>query len=82
MWTTTMKTIQMTIDEQLLERVDKATDSLGIPRSAFIGQALELALKNMAISELERQHTEGYERLPVKDDEFDFWEGEQARGES
>jgi metal-responsive CopG/Arc/MetJ family transcriptional regulator len=82
MWMKIMKTIQMTIDEPLLERVDKATDSLGMARSAFIRRALESALQDLAISELERKHIDGYQRQPVKAGEFDMWETEQAWGES
>jgi metal-responsive CopG/Arc/MetJ family transcriptional regulator len=76
-----MKTIQMTIDENLLERVDQATQSLGVARSMFIREALELALRNLTIAELERQHREGYEQYPVVAGEFDVWEAEQAWGD-
>ncbi len=73
-----MKTIQMTIDEVLLARVNQVTRSLGITRSAFIREALEHALHRLAIIELEREHIAGYERYPVKAGEFDVWESEQA----
>jgi metal-responsive CopG/Arc/MetJ family transcriptional regulator len=76
MWMNIMKTIQMTIDQLLLERVDKATDSLGMTRSAFIRRALESALQDLAISELERKHIEGYQRQPVQAGEFDMWESD------
>jgi metal-responsive CopG/Arc/MetJ family transcriptional regulator len=76
-----MKTIQMTIDEALLERVDRVTKSLGIPRSAFIRQALELALREIKIDELQQRHGEGYQRFPVAPGEFDIWEKEHAWGE-
>jgi metal-responsive CopG/Arc/MetJ family transcriptional regulator len=76
-----VKAILVTIGESLLERLDKATKSLGIARSAFIRQALESALQDLTISELERKHVEGYQRLPVKAGEFDLWEDEQAWGE-
>jgi metal-responsive CopG/Arc/MetJ family transcriptional regulator len=75
-----MKTIQMTIDNDLLDRVDQATQALGIPRSAFIRQALELALRDLTITELERKHSEGYRKFPVRQGEFDVWDGEQAWG--
>lgn len=76
-----MKTVQMTIDEALLERVDEATQMLGMARSAFIRRALELALRDLNIAELERQHREGYQRHPVTPGEFDVWEAEQAWSE-
>lgn len=76
----TMKTIQMTIDDDLLVRVDQATHFMGIARSAFIRRALELALRKQAIDEMERQQIAGYQCQPVSADEFDGWEAEQAWG--
>ena len=52
-----MKTIQMTIDEQLLDDVDKAVDELGTDRSAFIRDAIQLALRQRSLRTLEEQHT-------------------------
>ena len=77
-----MKTIQMTIDEPLLTEVDQLIQALNTTRSAFIREALELALKRYAIAELERKHAEGYARYPVEAGEFDVWEAEQAWGVS
>ena len=73
-----MKTIQMTIDEQLLIEVDTAVRDLGTSRSAFLREALQLALKRMQIAAMERQHAAGYARSPVKPDEFDSWQNEQV----
>jgi metal-responsive CopG/Arc/MetJ family transcriptional regulator len=76
-----MKTIQMTIDEPLLDEVDHVIHDLKTTRSAFIRSALQLALRQHAISKMERQHTEGYTKYPVTPGEFDIWESEQAWGE-
>jgi len=73
-----MKTIQMTIDEPLLNEVDIMIRKLNTTRSAFIRDALELALKRYTIAEMERKHAEGYAQHPVKEGEFDIWENEQA----
>jgi len=73
-----MKTIHVTIDESLLEDVDKLVGDLKATRSAFIRSALRLALWQHVISKLERQHEEGYATHPVTPGEFDVWEGEQA----
>jgi len=73
-----MKTIQMTIDEPLLNKVDIMIRKLNTTRSAFIRDALELALKRYTIAEMERKHAEGYAQHPVKEGEFDIWENEQA----
>jgi metal-responsive CopG/Arc/MetJ family transcriptional regulator len=39
-----MKTIQMSVDESLLAEVDRAIVSLNTTRSAFVREALQLAL--------------------------------------
>ena len=75
-----MKTIQITIDEELLQRVDRATQLQRVARSQFIRTALEDALRQLAIEELERKQAEGYRRRPVAPGEFDIWESEQAWG--
>jgi len=69
-----MKTIQMTIDEPLLAKVDQVIQALNTTRSAFIRDALQLALWQHRIDEMERKHAEGYTRYPVEPGEFDIWE--------
>jgi metal-responsive CopG/Arc/MetJ family transcriptional regulator len=76
-----MKTIQMTIDEPLLAEVDRVIQDLNTTRSAFVRDALQLALRQHRIAELERRHAEGYARHPVEPGEFDVWEAEQAWSE-
>jgi metal-responsive CopG/Arc/MetJ family transcriptional regulator len=76
-----MKTIQMTIDEQLLEEVDSAVNELQINRSAFIRDALHLALQQLHIHKLEAQQARGYHRQPATATEFAEWEPEQVWGE-
>ena len=75
-----MKTVQMTIDEPLLNEVDQLIRSLNTTRSAFIRDALQLALRRHAVAEREGRHAEGYARHPVEPGEFDVWEDEQAWG--
>ena len=76
-----MKTIQMTIDDELLAEVDFLTASLQTTRSAFIRSALQLALRHHAMLEKEQQHAKGYAQHPVAPGEFDVWETEQSWGE-
>jgi metal-responsive CopG/Arc/MetJ family transcriptional regulator len=76
-----MKTVQMTIDQDLLEEVDRAIEKLNTSRSAFIREALQLALRQYKIRIMEEQHAKGYARHPVEAGEFDVWEAEQAWGE-
>jgi metal-responsive CopG/Arc/MetJ family transcriptional regulator len=76
-----MKTIQMTIDEPLLAEVDRVIQALNTTRSAFVRQALQLALRRYKIAKMEEQHAEGYARHPVESGEFDVWADEQVWGE-
>lgn len=69
-----MKTIQMTIDEDLLEEVDLLVNQMDITRSAFIRQALRESLQRQKIAEMERKQIEGYLRYPQQPEEFDLWE--------
>ncbi len=75
-----MKTIQITIDEELLQKVDLATHTIKIARSQFIRKALEDALRRLEIEEKERKQIEGYRNKPVTPGEFDVWESEQSWG--
>lgn len=76
-----VKTIQMTIDEPLLVEVDRVIQARKISRSAFIRYALQIALRQLQVAEMEQKHAEGYARHPVEPGEFDVWEAEQAWGE-
>jgi metal-responsive CopG/Arc/MetJ family transcriptional regulator len=73
-----MKTVQMTLDENLIASVDKLAKRLGTTRSAFTRQALKTALREVRMNELERKHREGYKRKPIKRGEFSDWEAEQV----
>ena len=72
-----VKTVQMTLDEELVAEVDRAAAAKGKSRSAFARDALRAALESDRERELERQHRLGYERQPVEPGEFDDWEAEQ-----
>lgn len=76
-----MKTVQMTLDEELVEEVDRAVETLGTTRSAFARDALRAALADLEERELERRHRAGYERYPVQPGEFSDWEDEQVWGD-
>jgi metal-responsive CopG/Arc/MetJ family transcriptional regulator len=73
-----MRTVQMTLDERLVDRVDRAARRLGKSRSAFARDALRDALSRLATIEKERQHRRGYEAKPVQPGEFDDWPREQV----
>ncbi len=76
-----MRTVQLTLDEELVEEVDAVAEALGTTRSAFTRQALRAALERIQEEALERKHREGYRRKPVRPKEFRPWEKEQVWGE-
>jgi metal-responsive CopG/Arc/MetJ family transcriptional regulator len=73
-----MRTVQMTLEPELVSRVDRAARRLGLTRSSFTRQALRQALDRLRIEELERRHREGYARKPIRRGEFSGWENEQV----
>jgi len=73
-----MRTVQMTLDEQLVNAVDKAARRLRTTRSAFARDALRAALARLHSRERERRQREGYRRKPVRRGEFSLWESEQV----
>lgn len=75
-----MKTIQMTLDEELIKSVDNIVKKLHTTRSAFTRSALRQAISNFNMQKLEKKHRKGYQNKPVQSDEFDLWENEQAWG--
>jgi metal-responsive CopG/Arc/MetJ family transcriptional regulator len=73
-----MRTVQMTLDEDLISEVDRTIKKLGTTRSSFTRDALKYALKHVKEKEEERKHREGYRRKPVTQGEFSAWENEQS----
>ena len=76
-----MKTIQMTLDEDLVAAVDRLASKLKTTRSAFARDALREALARHRVKELEQKHRLGYQRHPVASGEFDIWQTEQQWGD-
>jgi metal-responsive CopG/Arc/MetJ family transcriptional regulator len=75
-----MKTIQMTIDADLLKAVDKLTRLRKTTRSALIRTALEAELRRARITDLEARHASGYAKQPARPGEFDAWIDQQDWG--
>jgi metal-responsive CopG/Arc/MetJ family transcriptional regulator len=73
-----MKTIQITIDEPLLDEVDRLTAQLQTNRSAFFRDAVQHALKRHRIMALEEQHRRGYAVRPQTRNEVEEWLPEQS----
>lgn len=69
-----MATIQVVLDDGLLEAADRAVRRLKVNRSALIRDALREHLRRLGARDKERRDREGYERRPVARDEFSVWE--------
>ena len=73
-----MRTVQMTLDDTLVQEIDQVVKRLGTTRSAFAREALRAALTQVARQEMEQRHRQGYRRKPVRKGEFSDWEDEQV----
>ena len=76
-----MRTIQMTLDDELVESVDNIVKNLKTTRSAFTRNALQDAIDRLTVRTLEEKHRRGYELYPAHKDEFNVWEDEQDWGD-
>jgi metal-responsive CopG/Arc/MetJ family transcriptional regulator len=76
-----MKTVQMTLDDDLVDAVDEVARQQKTSRSEFTRRALREALEKVRIQQLEKVHRAGYEQFPVSD-EFKAWEDEQEWGDA
>jgi metal-responsive CopG/Arc/MetJ family transcriptional regulator len=76
-----LKTIQVTLPQELLSRIDQTVAELDSNRSAFARQAFEDALFRLRVERMERQHAEGYARHPQDPDEIALWESIQDWGD-
>jgi metal-responsive CopG/Arc/MetJ family transcriptional regulator len=73
-----VKTVQMTLEPELVAEVDRAARRLKTTRSAFTRAALRDALNRLRTRELEQAHRRGYVRKPVRRGEFSDWTDEQV----
>ncbi len=71
----------MTLDEDLVDAVDRIVSALKTTRSAFTRAALREAVNRYHTARLEQAHRKGYETHPVNREEFSIWEAEQAWGD-
>ena len=75
-----MRTIQMTLDDDLVAAVDGIVKKLKTTRSAFARKALKEAIRQVNINQLEKKHKKGYDHYPIGKTEFSVWESEQEWG--
>lgn len=76
-----MKTVQMTLDDDLVKELDIIVKESQTNRSAFTRDALRRAITHYRQLKLVEQHRKGYQQHPVIEDEFSVWEDEQAWGD-
>ncbi len=76
-----MRVVQMTLDEELIELVDKVVKELKTTRSSFTRQALREAIERLNTKCLEEEHRKGYKLHPVSRYEFSVWKREQDWGD-
>lgn len=72
-----MKTIQLTLDDDLLDRVNRAIAQQQTSLALFMKESLIHYLHKLKIKEMEKQHKDGYSKHPIEKGEFDVWEDEQ-----
>ena len=73
-----MKTIQITIDPELLDIIDNDEESRQKGRSAFLRQAVRYYLEQKRLKSISEQYRSGYTRGTAKDDDLTLWEDEQV----
>ena len=59
-----VRTIQVVIDESLLQAADEAAGRLKVNRSSLFRDALRVYLKRAEVLEQENQDRMGYQRIP------------------
>jgi len=73
-----MKTIQITIDPELLHKIDHDEESIKKGRSAFLRQAVRYYLEQKRLKSISEKYRLGYAQGSAKDDDLTIWENEQV----
>ena len=73
-----MKTIQITIDPELLHLIDNDEESKEKGRSAFLRQAVRYYLEQKRLKSISEKYRSGYSQALEKDDDLTIWEDEQV----
>jgi len=77
-----LKTVQITLPEPLLVKIDQAAADLKTSRSGFARQAFEETLFRLQLLQMERQDAEAYARQPQDLEEITVWKSIQDWGEA
>jgi predicted DNA-binding protein len=62
--------IAIRLPDEMLARVDEERRRAGLTRAAAVNEALELWIERRRYEEAVRRDHEGYEKHPVKEEEF------------
>jgi metal-responsive CopG/Arc/MetJ family transcriptional regulator len=73
-----MKTIQITIDPELLHKIDNDEESKKKGRSAFLRQAVRYYFEQKRLKSISEKYRSGYKQGLAKDDDQTIWEDEQV----
>lgn len=76
-----MKNVQISLDEETLERVDRIGKPLGLKRSAIVRQALREWMHRHAVERFEREWIAALRSEPDAADRAEDWLGAQTWGE-
>lgn len=76
-----METLQITMDDELVARIDERAKRLGATRSEFTRQALRAALARYEETDEEERQKAGYQRIPPTPQEFVIPKGDHAWGD-
>ena len=68
-----MKNIQISFDENMLQEIDRAASSLKTSRSAIIRDATKYWLKEKHIKEFERNWINSLKESPDEPEELEVW---------
>ncbi len=77
-----MRTVQMTLDDNLVDEVDRMAKKMATSRSAFTRDALRAFLDRFLVIQQEKQHRHGYEAKPVDQESRRDWQDEQQWGDN
>jgi len=69
-----MHTVQVVLDEDLLQATDLAAQRARLNRSALVREALKAYLARVEGEILEAEDRKGYELLPDSPEDVDAWE--------
>ena len=78
---TATKIIKVSMDTELLGRIDRRVKQLGSTRSAFASVALRAALDRSEDTESEERHRAGYRNIPSTHREFSVPDKDLAWGD-